>query len=442
VVPDRGLTEAVLARVDSLRQELVEALSAAVQIESVNPKYPGQVYDEVVGGEGEVGKFVGEIYRGIGCEVDLFAVEPGRENAVGVLDGTGGGRSLIYNGHTDVVPPGDAANWKSGSPFSGKIDTDRVWGRGSTDMKSGILAQAFAARALVECDVKLQGDLILEAVVGEEVMDHECGVTATVKRGYVADAAVVSEPSSPPAPLAVVPASPGLWWFSITVPGKASHAAMRAHTFRAGGLGASVAVNAIDKGVAMFQAIRQLEDEWGQTKRHPLFPPGHFTIHPGVVAGGPKGVAVPFFISEFMTTEYCCWYHPDEDPEDVKQEIEDHVTRAAQLDPWLRDNPPVFEWKLNWPPFSVDPEHPICVAVGDAHELAAEGTRYAGRPEVHGFAAVEDVTFLNLGGVPAISYGPGDLRVAHADDEHCLIDELVTSCKTYAVLAMQWCGVA
>ena len=408
----------------------------------MNPKYPGQVYDDVVGGEGEVGTFVAEIYRAIGCEVDLFAVEPGRENAVGVLKGQGGGRSLIYNGHTDVVPPGDPANWKSGSPFSGKIDGDRVWGRGSTDMKSGILAQAFAARALVESGVKLQGDLILEAVVGEEVMDHECGVTATVKRGYTADAAVVSEPSSPPAPLAIVPASPGLWWFSITVPGKSSHAAMRAHTFRAGGLGASVAVNAIDKGVDMFNAIRRLEDEWGQTKRHPLFPPGHFTIHPGVVAGGPKGVAVPFFISEFMTIDYCCWYHPDEDPEDVKQEITEHVMRAAQLDPWLRDNPPVLEWKLNWPAFSVDPDHPICTAVGDAHELAAAGTRFAGRPEVHGFAAVEDATFLNLGGVPAISYGPGDLRVAHADDEHCLIDELVTSCKTYAVLAMDWCGVA
>jgi acetylornithine deacetylase/succinyl-diaminopimelate desuccinylase family protein len=439
---DRGLLDAVLARVDSLERELVEALSAAVRIESVNPKYPGQVYDDVVGGEGKVGTFVGGIYRSIGCSVDLFAVEPGRENAVGVLKGQGGGRSLIYNGHTDVVPPGDPANWKSGSPFSGKIDGDRVWGRGATDMKSGILAQAFAARALVESGVKLQGDLILEAVVGEEVMDHECGVTATVKRGYTADAAVVSEPSSPPASLAVVPASPGLWWFSVTAPGKSSHAAMRAHTIRAGGLGASVAVNAIDKGVALFQAIRQLEDEWGQTKRHPLFPAGHFTIHPGVVAGGPKGVAVPFFISEFMTIDYCCWYHPDEDPEDVKQEITDHVVRAAQLDPWLRDNPPVLEWKLNWPAFSVDPDHAICTAVGDAHEIAAAGTRFGGRPEVHGFAAVEDATFLNLGGVPAISYGPGDLRVAHADDEHCLIDELVTSCKTYAVLAMDWCGVA
>jgi acetylornithine deacetylase len=442
MAPDPALSERVLARVDELQDELVDALSKAVQIESVNPKYPGQVYDDVVGGEGEVSKFFAEIYRGLGAEVDLFAIEPGRENAVGVIRGAGGGRSLIYNGHVDVVPIGDPDNWHSGSPFSGRVDADRIWGRGSTDMKSGIAAQAFAARALADCGVRLAGDLILESVVGEEVMDHECGVTATVKRGYKADAAVVSEPSSPPAPLAIVPASPGLLWFSVTVPGKATHASMRAHTFRAGGLGPAVGVNAIDKGVFIFQAIRALEDEWGQTKRHPLFPPGHFTIHPGVVTGGPKGVLVPFFISEYMTIEYCCWYHPDEDPEDVKREIETHVARAAQLDSWLRDNPPVLEWKLNWPPFSIPVDHPICDAVGVAHEAAAAGTRFAGRPEIHGFAAVEDVSFLNLGGVPAISYGPGDLRVAHADDEYVLIDEVVAACKTYALLAIEWCGVA
>jgi acetylornithine deacetylase len=102
----------------------------------------------------------------------------------------------------------------------------------------------------------------------------------------------------------------------------------------------------------------------------------------------------------------------------------------------------VIEWKLHWPAFWVPVDHPICTAVGDAHEAAAAGTRFAGRPEVHGFAAVEDATFLNLGGIPAISYGPGDLRVAHADDEHCEIDEVLTACKTYALLAIDWCGLA
>ena len=74
--------------------------------------------------------------------------------------------------------------------------------------------------------------------------------------------------------------------------------------------------------------------------------------------------------------------------------------------------------------------------------MAAVGTRFAGPPPLRGFAAVEDTSFLNVGGVPAISYGPRDLRVAHADDEYVLIDELVTARRTYAVLALAWCGVA
>ncbi len=437
---DSAIIGRVFGGIDGLKDELVETVSAAVRIPSVNPKYPGQVYADVVGGEGQVSRLMSGLYERIGCAVDLFAIEPGRENAVGVLKGAGGGRSLIFNGHVDVVPPGDPANWKSGDPFSGRIDGDRVWGRGSTDMKGGIIAQAFAARAIREAGLRLRGDLILESVVGEEVMDHECGVTATVKRGYTADAAVVSEPSSPPNPLAVVPITPGLWWFSVTAVGKATHASMRGETFRAGGLGARVGVNAIDKGIYLYQAIRQLEDQWGQSKRHPLFAPGHFSIHPGVVTGGPRGVLVPFLVSELMTIEYCCWYHPEEDPAQVRQEIEEHVARAAALDPWLREHPPTLEWKLNWPASVVDPAHPICQAVQDAHEKAAVGTRFAGRPPIRGFAAVEDTSWLNIGGVPAISYGAGDLRVAHADDEYVLIDELLTACRTYAALAINWCG--
>lgn len=440
-VAEPALVDDVLRRLDGLRDELVDTISRAVRIPSVNPKYPGQVYDEVVGGEGEVSKLMAEVYESAGAEVDLFAVEPGRENAVGTVKGAGGGRSLIYNGHVDVVPPGDAANWRSGHPFSGRVDGDRIWGRGSTDMKSGILAQAFAARALSDCDVRLAGDLILQSVVGEESMDHECGVTAAVRRGYKADAAVVSEPSAPPSPLAVVPVSPGLLWFSVTVTGKASHSSMRGQTIRAGGAGPDVGVNAIDKGVLIFEGLRRLEEEWGISKRHPLFAPGHFTIHPGVVTGGPHGVLVPFFISEFMTLEYCIWSSPDDDPEDVKREIETHVDRLAQTDGWLREHPPAIEWKLNWPANKPEADE-ITAATLDAHERAAVGSRYAGRPDVVGFAAVEDATFLTLGGTPAISYGPGDLRVAHADDEYVVVGEVLCAARTFAVLAMAWCGVA
>ena len=296
--------------IDQMKDEIVETISQVVQVPSVNPKYPGVVSEEVLGGETQANQRIAELYRTIGCEVDLWEEEAKRANAVGVLKGSGGGRSLIFNGHIDTVPVGRHEDWKWSDPYSGRVEDGKIYGRGSCDMKGPVVAQAMAAKALQNLGIKLQGDLILESVVGEEVMDHEAGASATVRRGYKADAAIVSEPSAPEAPLAVVPVSPGLLWMAVTCRGKSSHAAVRGETFRAGGAGAKVAVNAIDKGVFIFNCIQKLEQEWGLTKKHPLFKPGHFTLHPGVITGAPHGVGVPFFISEFCTIEYAIWHHP------------------------------------------------------------------------------------------------------------------------------------
>ena len=224
-------------------------------------------------------------------------------------------------------------------------------------------------------------------------------------------------------------------------PAPAPPAGWRPPTRGGGAAAAAVGVNAIDKGFAIFQVLRALEEEWGLTKQHPLFAPGHFTIHPGVVTGGPHGVLVPFFLSEFMTLEYCVWYSPLDDPEDVKREIEAQIDRAADGDVWLRDHRPKIEWKLHWPANTPEAEE-ITEATCAAHEEAAAGTAFAGRPAIAGFAAVEDASFLTAGGVPAISYGPGDLRVAHAPDEYVDLDEVMTATRTFAVLAMSWCGIA
>ncbi|RZL84121.1 MAG: ArgE/DapE family deacylase [Rhodococcus sp. (in: high G+C Gram-positive bacteria)] len=433
----------VFDAVDALRDDMVAVLSDVIAIPSVNPKYPGQVYDTVVGAEGRVSELLAEIYQDAGADVERWAVEPGRTNAVGTIPGSGGGgRSLILNGHVDVVPPGNADRWESGMPFSGRIDDDRIWGRGASDMKAGLVAQAFAVKALARAGVRLQGDLIVQAVVGEEVMDHECGVSSTLEHGYRADAAVVAEPSGP-TQLGVIPVTPGLLWFSVTVGGKTTHSSMRGQTIRAGGGGSDVGVNAIDKGFLVFQAIQRLEEEWAFTKTHPLFAPGHFSIHPGVVTGGPFDVQVPFFLSEYMTIEYCVWYPPQDDPENVKREIEEQIDAIARTDGWLREHPPTVEWKLNWP--ANDPgeaANDITAAVSAAHVAAAGGTPYAGPAKVAGFCAVEDCSFLTRAGIPAISYGPGDLRMSHADDEYCLLDEVHTAAKTYAALAIGWCGPA
>ena len=431
----------IVESIEEMRNDIVETVSRLVKIRSVNPGYPGTNYDEELGGETEANKFLSEFYRQMDLEVDLWEEDKGRTNLVGIWKGAGGGRSLIHNGHIDTVPLGRIDAWESGDPLSGKVEGGKIYGRGSCDMKGPVVAQMFAIQALQRVGVQLAGDVILSSTVGEENMDSaRIGAGSMVKRGYSADAAVVSEPSGPPYSLAAVPTSPGLWWVTVTVKGKASHAATRGETIRAGGLGAEVAVNAIDKGVLLINAIRALEDEWGLEKKHPLFKPGHFTLLPGVISGGPHGVHVPFFISDYCTIEYCIWHHPDEDAECVKEEFSKHVYHATQMDPWLRKNPPKLDWKVHWPPFSIDVEHPICQAVMKAHEQAAVGTKFEGPTKLAGFYAVCDAAFLQRDGVPAIVYGPGSLLAAHAPDEHVEIEELITATKTYALLTLDWCG--
>lgn len=429
----------ILDTVETMRDEIVSMTVQLIQTPSVNPRYPGTDYQKELGGETACNEILGRAYREIGCEVDLIEKERGRVNLVGILRGSGGGRSLIYNGHVDVVPVGNASDWKFGDPFSGKIEDGRIYGRGTSDMKSGLVTQLKGVDALIRSGVKLKGDLILQSVVGEETMSHDVGVSAVAEK-YQADAAIVSEPTAPPEPLAVVPVTPGLLWFTLTCRGKASHASVRSELIRAGGKGSEIGVNAIEKGVYLLLALRQLEEEWGQTKKHPLFRPGHFTLHPGVITGGPYGVMIPFLISQFCTIEYAVWYPPQEKEEDIRQEIEDHIFKACQLDSWLKENPPEIKFNLHWPVSEISIDHPIVQTCARAHRDAIYPRQVEDHKLFQGFCAVCDAAFLNRAGIPSVIYGPGSLLQAHSVDEYVNIEELIIATKTFALAALEWCG--
>jgi acetylornithine deacetylase len=189
--------------------------------------------------------------------------------------------------------------------------------------------------------------------------------------------------------------------------------------------------------VLVYSALRQLEEEWALTKVHPLFTPGQFAIHPGVFVGSPKGSLEPFVIADTATLDYVAIYHPDERADDVRAEIERQIAAACALDGWLREHPATIEWIHHWPPSAVDPSHPIVAATAWAHRTAL-GRDAATR----GWTAVHDGTYLNQAGIPAIGYGPGDVRNAHTTDESVSVEELLDATRTYAVLALHWCGVA
>lgn len=429
--------QAVSREIDEMREEILSTLTDLVQTMSITPKYPGLEYDDIVGGETRCNELLRPTLEAAGATIDMWAEEPGRDNLVGVVPGAGEGRSLILNGHIDTVPAGDPDTWKWGNPWSGRIENGRLYGLGSADMKAGVVSMTKAAEALRRAGVSLNGDLIVESVVGEETMDHECGVTATVKRGYRADAAIVTEPTGFPGAPSIAPCSPGVFWLRVTVPGKATHVMVRGNLIWPGGAGEEYGVNAVDKGVYVYQAMRKLEEEWGMTKTHPLFAPGHFNLGVNLLVGRPPGPMVPFIVPHECVLDYIVIYPPDDDPDGIQDEVKGFLQGVFDRDSWLARHRPTLEWLHHWPAYDTSVDHPICTTVMSAHESAV-GRSAA----VQGFPAVDDATYLEKGGMPSISFGPGNVMKAHAVDEYVDCDEVIEACKVYATTAIDWCGVA
>jgi acetylornithine deacetylase/succinyl-diaminopimelate desuccinylase-like protein len=441
--------------VDALTRRIFASVGELIRVPSVNPNYPGVVYDEHIGGEARANDVLADLYSAAGCRVERVEIAPRRPNLVGILRGAdpAHGRSLILNGHVDVVPAGRAEDWTGGDPWSGRMSDGRIWGRGASDQKAALVCAAMAAQALRDAGVTLAGDLILESVVGEEVGEHDLGTAGVIEAGYRADGAIVTEPTAPvsadpmhpPTSLLVSPVTAGLLWLTLEVVGRRGHNNLRPELVRAGGVGERAGVNAIEKGVYLLTALQDLEQQWGQRYVHPLFKPGHFSLHPGVITGGPHGAAVPFFISEFCRIEYSILYPPEVPVEAIKAEITTFVRRAESLDPWLADHPAELTWRFDWPPSVLAVEHPLTQAVVAARREAFGERAHQGPgpdPLIRAFDAVDDSVLFNQAGIPALSCGPGSIQFAHAVDENVATDELVAATRVYAYAAMDWCGLA
>jgi len=439
-VPDARLR--ALARIDGLRDELVALAQELIAIDSTNPTLPGVDTVAVIGGETRVNEALEPYYRRAGLETAWVAPDERRRNLVGVRPGAGGGRSLALNGHVDTVAPVDPAGWVTGSPWHAEVRDGRLYGLGSTDMKSSGAAMWAVAQALADGDVMLRGDLQLHSVVGEEMMDHTVGTSAVIEAGYRTDAAIVTEPSSYPEPLSLNVVAPGVLILRITVTGIATHAGNRPLAIRPGGPGDAIGVNALERLLPIVGALQDLEAQWGMSKRHPYFAPGFFTIGPNVLHAD-AGLPFPAYFPDRALVEYVIWYEPRETPEQVKAEIEAQVAAAAQLDRWLREHPPACDWLLSWVPYETPWEHPLVQSVARAHAAASgRAVPSPGPASPANFGAACDASFYQLAGIPAIAYGPGDLKIAHCRDEHVLVEEIVTAAKTLALAVIDWCEEA
>jgi acetylornithine deacetylase len=350
-----------------------------------------------------------------------FSIEIEREHALGVVGVMGeereDGRSLIMNGHIDVVPAGEEENWHY-PPWQGTIAEGRVYGRGAVDMKGGLCCALFAAKALRDAGVSLKGKLIVESVVGEE--DGGVGTLAAVLRGYRADGGILMEPTE----LVVAPAQAGALNFRVTVPGRAAHGCVR-----------DEGVSAIEKFIPLYQAIVDLEQRRNQDVSDPLYTryAQPYPICVGTVQGGHWASTV----AETLTFEGRYGVAVGEDVAAARRMLEDAVTQAAQADDWLRENPPQFEWwGGQFEPARTDAEHPIVTTVSAAFE---DVTGTASR--VEGVTYGADMRLLvNEAQTPSVLFGPGDVRDAHRPDEFVTVEDLTITVRTLALTALRFCG--
>ncbi len=350
----------------------------------------------------------------------------GRPQLAARLPGSNGGPSLMFNGHVDVVSPEPRDAWTS-DPWRAEIRDGRLYGRGACDMKGGVAAMTFAAQVLGELGVRLGGDLTVCTVTDEE--STGAGGLAAVAHGVRADAGIVTEPSN----FDVWVACRGSLIPTITIPGRAGHAGIRAPHWQDGG-----AVNAIEKTPIVLDALARLEADWRDRadNRHPFLSPGD--IIPTVIAGGEWIVSYP----ASCRVTYHVAYLPARGDEDgwgtlVEREIEECVARAAATDPWLAEHPPTFTWAPEVPAAEVPADAPIIdVLLGAGQALGRPGTR-SGLDNWH-----DGATFTRFGGTPSVCYGTGTLNCAHRPDESVPVDDLVACAQALALAAMRFCGIA
>jgi acetylornithine deacetylase len=429
-----ALERRVCGRIEKRQHELVDVLRALIGFDTVTHSIARPAREEAA-----LQRFLGERLAARGADVCVAEPEPGlvaghpmipggfsfsgRPQLVARFPGTGGGRTLLLNGHVDVVDVEPRAAW-SCDPFAAVVRDGAVWGRGACDMKGGVACMVFAAEVLAELGVRLAGDLVVNTVTDEE--STGAGGLASA-RTLQADAAIVPEPSA----LAVWVACRGSLLSRITIEGRAGHAGLAPRHPAAGG-----AVNAIEKAAYIIEAIRRLREDWGLRPPHPYLSPADCV--PTMIAGGEWVVSYPSACRLDCHIEFL----PGAPAADgnggalVQREFESWIARAAAADPWLREHPPQVEWLPGAvPPAEISPEEPLVrTLIGVERDLGRSG-RLGGLDNWH-----DGATLIVEAGIPAVCYGPGDIHLAHGVDERVPIADLVACTQGIALAALRFCG--
>ncbi|AZV43946.1 peptidase [Peribacillus asahii] len=365
----------------------------------------------------EIGDETLRSHRHFYCDRHNFQGNP---NLVAVKKGRGGGKSLILNGHIDVVPEGDHARWDD-DPYSGILRENKVYGRGTTDMKGGNVALLLAIEAITALDIPLKGDLIFQSVIEEE--SGGAGTLAAILRGYKADGAIIPEPTN----LKLFPVQQGSMWFRLIVKGKSAHGGTRYE-----------GESSIDLMTNVLHEIKKLENERNQQwKQHPLYQkiPIPIPINIGKMESGNWPSSVP----ETAIVEGRFGIAPTETMEAAKDSLETMIERLNQTDSWFRTKPIEIEWfGARWLPGSMDLEHALLKTVADAFKNV-QGVE----PIVEASPWGTDGGYLStVGNIPTLVFGPGETKLAHDTNEYIEVDKMMAAAEIIALTILEWCEVA
>jgi acetylornithine deacetylase len=398
--------------------------------------------------EAALQEYLSSRLRSAGAEIDVWEpdadamqgkplVPPGldfvgRPQMIASWSGRGDGRSLVFNGHIDVVSGEPRTAWRS-DPFTAEVRNGRLYGRGSCDMKGGVAAMSLAAETLASLGIQLDGELIVATNTDEE--SSGAGGTALIEHGLRADAGIVTEPTG----YDTWVACRGSEYCHITVAGRPGHAEVRQPDWHNGG-----AVNAIEKATVVLEAIASLRDAWGRRDglEHPFLSPP--SLVPTMVTSGEWAVTYP---SSYKLT-VAVMYVPGQADErgwggKVRAEVEEWIARETARDDWLAEHPPKIKW---WPngvmPFEIPTSEPIVPTMQTATEDVGAPGRLSGLDSWY-----DGATLTQLAGIPSIGFGPPGFdvegaTVAHTIDEFVPVDGLVKCSQALAVVAMRFCGVS
>jgi acetylornithine deacetylase len=378
------------------RDHLIKTLTDLVQINSINPSLSPDGP-----GEGEMASYVAGYLDDINLNPVKYEIEPGRFNVVGRLPGRGEGRSLMLNAHMDTVGIEGMTE-----PFSASIREGKIFGRGAFDMKGSLAACLAAAKALVEADAPLAGDLLVAAVADEEYTSIG---TADLVENYQVDGAIVTEPTG----MGICIAHKGFVWIEVETTGRAAHGSR----FKEG----------IDANILMGRFLVELENFAGDlTSRpgHPLVGPA--SLHAAKIHGGTE-------LSMYAANcklEIERRVVPGEDEDQVIHELQTIVDRLSQADPRFKA---AIKQVFTRHSYEISPQAPVVQAVEKAaRDVLGSPVDYMGE------AFWMDSAILAEAGIETVIFGPSG-GGAHAAEEWVELDSVVDTARLLAQAAINYC---